>query len=174
MPDSVKTDIYYPTKRILRDLFDFPEEENPKLYWREPLNVDCNAPSTFNGHEHQSREDVNVRIVNIDAILDNDQNMDKEVLGLSKLANQLITKAKGREGQERDNHIHDKEDQEYIPEENDNDDLLNMGVKHDVENENQDGQAPSKRMMSEETRKRKDGRSYKQSYEDTLDRIISV
>ncbi|KAJ8446480.1 hypothetical protein Cgig2_028447 [Carnegiea gigantea] len=37
---------------------------------------------------------------------------------------------------------------------------------------NRDGQAPSKRMMFEETRKRKDGCSYKKSYDDTLDKII--
>ena len=55
-------------------------------------------------------------------------------LGLSKLANQLITKAKGCRGKERDNHIHDEEDQEYIPEGNgDDEDLLNMGEEHAVE-----------------------------------------
>ena len=55
-------------------------------------------------------------------------------LGLSKLANQLITKAKGHRGKERDNHVHDEEDQEYIPEENgDDEDLLNMGEEHAVE-----------------------------------------
>uniref|UniRef100_A0A7C8Z8N8 Uncharacterized protein n=1 Tax=Opuntia streptacantha TaxID=393608 RepID=A0A7C8Z8N8_OPUST len=34
-----------------------------------------------------------------------------------------------------------------------------------------DGKIPSKRMMFEETRKRKDGRNYKKSYDDTLDKI---
>jgi len=43
------------------------------------MDADFNAPSTFNVHGNQSREDVNVRIMNIDAILDNDQNMDEEV-----------------------------------------------------------------------------------------------
>jgi len=50
-----------------------------------------------------------------------------QALGLSKLANQLITKAKGHQGKERDNHVHGEEDQEYIPEENGDEDLLNMG-----------------------------------------------
>jgi len=79
VPDSVKTDIYYPMKRIPRDLFDFPDVENPELYWREPMDVDCNAPSTSTVHDNQSREDVDVRIMNIDAVLGNDQNMDEEV-----------------------------------------------------------------------------------------------
>ena len=54
-------------------------------------------------------------------------------LGLPKLANQLITKAKGHRGKERDNHVHDEEDQEYIPEENGDEDLLNTGEEHVVE-----------------------------------------
>lgn len=55
-------------------------------------------------------------------------------LGLPKLANQLITKGKRHRGKERDNHVHDEEDQEYIPEENgDDEDLLNMGEEHAVE-----------------------------------------
>ena len=56
-------------------------------------------------------------------------------LGLSKLANQLITKAKGRRGKERDNHVHDEEDQEYIQEESgDDEDLLNMREEHAANN----------------------------------------
>ncbi|KAJ8429680.1 LOW QUALITY PROTEIN: hypothetical protein Cgig2_015022 [Carnegiea gigantea] len=51
-------------------------------------------------------------------------------LGLSKLANQLVTRPKDIE---RDNHAHDEEDQEYIPEENgDDEDLLNIGEEHAV------------------------------------------
>ena len=53
-------------------------------------------------------------------------------LGLSKLANQLITKANGHRGKERDNHVHDEKDQEYIPEEHGDEDLLNMGKEHAV------------------------------------------
>jgi len=41
-----------------------------------------------------------------------------QVLGLSKLANQLITKAEGHQGNEKRNHAHDDEDEEYMPEEN--------------------------------------------------------
>ncbi|KAJ8428841.1 hypothetical protein Cgig2_003389 [Carnegiea gigantea] len=37
-------------------------------------------------------------------------------------------------GKERDNHIHDEEDQEYIPEKNGDDDLLNMREEHAAEN----------------------------------------
>ena len=56
-----------------------------------------------------------------------------QALGFSKLANQLIT-IKGHQGKERDNHVHDEEDQEYITEENgDDEDLLNMGEEHAVE-----------------------------------------
>ncbi|KAJ8428131.1 hypothetical protein Cgig2_017729 [Carnegiea gigantea] len=169
-------------------------------------------------------------------------------LGLSKLANQLITKAKGHRGKDRGNHVHDEEDQEYIPEENGDEDLLNMGEEHAIEDvtltstancisnkhkyilpqiecvkkwvlesiayawrlfkyrlkanhcykydndgerwkhrpkivlnllwvleeANRDGQPPSKRMMFEETQKRKDGRSYKKSFDDMLGKIVSV
>jgi len=49
-----------------------------------------------------------------------------QALDLSKLANQLITKTKGHQYEERNNDIHDKEDQEYKLGENGDDDLLNM------------------------------------------------
>ena len=77
VPDSVENDIYYAMKRILRDLFDFPEAETPELYWNEPLDVSYNAPYTCRGDDYHSREDVNVRIVDISEILENDQNMDQ-------------------------------------------------------------------------------------------------
>ena len=43
------------------------------------MDVGYNAPGTFNGDDNRSREDVNVRIVDIDEILENDQNMDQEI-----------------------------------------------------------------------------------------------
>jgi len=43
------------------------------------MNVGYNAPDTFNGDDNRSREDVNMRIVDIDEILENDPNMDQEI-----------------------------------------------------------------------------------------------
>jgi len=43
------------------------------------MDVGYNAPGTFNGDDSRSKEGVNVRIMDIDEILDNDQNMDREI-----------------------------------------------------------------------------------------------
>ena len=66
-------------KRIPRDLFDPLEVESLESYWREPVDVDCNVTSTSNGNDSWVREGENVRVVNIDNVLQNDQNVDEEV-----------------------------------------------------------------------------------------------
>jgi len=58
--------------------------------------------------------------------------MKVQALGLSKLAKQLITKVKGHQGKEKHNHGHDDEDEEYMPKENGDEDLLNVGEEHHV------------------------------------------
>jgi len=55
-----------------------------------------------------------------------------QALGLSKLANQLLTKVKGHQGKEKRNHAHDDRDEEYMPEENGDEHLLNEEDEHHV------------------------------------------
>jgi len=57
-----------------------------------------------------------------------------QALGLSKLANELINKVKGHEGKERDHYalVAEKEE-EYMPKEGCDDDLLSMGKGHAVD-----------------------------------------
>jgi len=79
VPDPIEIDIFYAMKRIPRDLFDFLQVENLESYWREPVDVDYNVPGTSNGNGSWVREGENVRVVNIDNVLQNDQNVDEEV-----------------------------------------------------------------------------------------------
>ena len=56
-------------------------------------------------------------------------------IGIVQIGNKLIHKAKGRQRKEQDSHVHiDEEDQEYMPEENADDDLLNDEKEHAFEN----------------------------------------
>ena len=53
-------------------------------------------------------------------------------LGFSKLAYQLITKVKQHQCKEKRNHTHDEEDEEYVPEKNGDEGLLNVGEENHV------------------------------------------
>ncbi|KAJ8432630.1 hypothetical protein Cgig2_033503 [Carnegiea gigantea] len=157
------------------------------------MDVDCNVPITFNGHDNQSREDVDVRIVNIDAILDNDQNMDEDVDDLEVMHKYILPQTKRVKKWVLEsiacawrlfkcllkaNHYYkydnDAERWKHRPSRipDSHFTLLLQYWNTSTVKANRDGQAPCKRMMFEETRKRKDGHSYKKSYDVMLDKII--
>ena len=52
--------------------------ESLESYWSEPIGVDFNVPSTSNGYDSWVREGKNVRVVNVDNVLQNDQNVNEE------------------------------------------------------------------------------------------------